>query len=43
MTLSQFLTQNNVAGARLEEHAILNGMQLTDNVAQGTLIKIIAE
>ena len=43
MTLSQFLAQNNVAGARLEEHAILNGMQLTDNVAQGTLIKIIAE
>ena len=43
MTLSQFLTQNNVLSARLEEHAILNGMQLTDNVAQGTLIKIIAE
>ena len=43
MTLSQFLAQNNVAGARLEEHAILNGMQLTDNVVQGTLIKIIAE
>jgi len=43
MTLSQFLAQNNVPGARLEEHAILNGMQLTDNVAQGTLIKVIAE
>lgn len=43
MTLSQFLTQNKVAGARLEEHAILNGMQLTDNLTQGTLIKIIAE
>ena len=43
MTLSQFLIQNNVAGARLEEHAILNGMQLTDNVTQGTLIKIIGE
>ena len=43
MTLSQFLAQNNVPGARLEEHAILNGMQLTDNLTQGTLIKIIAE
>ena len=43
ITLSQFLSQHNVPGARLEEHAILNGMQLTDNLAQGTLIKIIAE
>jgi len=43
MTLSKFLSQNNVPGARLEEHAILNGMQLTDNVPQGTLIKVIAE
>ncbi len=43
VTLSQFLAQHNVPGARLEEHAILNGMQLTDNLAQGTLIKIIAE
>jgi predicted Zn-dependent protease len=43
ITLSQFLAQHNVPGARLEEHAILNGMQLTDNLAQGTLIKIIAE
>jgi predicted Zn-dependent protease len=42
-TLSQFLVKNNVANARLEEHAILNGMQLTDNLGQGTLIKIIAE
>jgi predicted Zn-dependent protease len=43
MTLSQFLVQNKVAGTRLEEHAILNGMQLTDNLSLGTLIKIIAE
>lgn len=43
MTLSKFLSQNNVPGAKLEEHAILNGMQLTDNLVQGTLIKIIAE
>jgi predicted Zn-dependent protease len=43
IALSQFLAQHNVPGARLEEHAILNGMQLTDNLVQGTLIKIIAE
>jgi predicted Zn-dependent protease len=43
MTLSQFLVQNKVAGTKLEEHAILNGMQLTDNLSLGTLIKIIAE
>ena len=43
ITLSQFLAQHNVPGARLEEHAILNGMQLTDNLTQGTLVKIIAE
>ena len=43
MTLSQFLVQNNVAGAKLEEHAILNGLQLTDNLTNGTLIKIIGE
>jgi len=43
ITLSQFLAQHKVPGARLEEHAILNGMQLTDNLTQGTLVKIIAE
>lgn len=43
MTLSRFLSQNNVPGARLEEHAILNGIQLTDNLPQGTLIKVIGE
>ena len=43
ITLSQFLAQHGVPGAKLEEHAILNGMQLTDNLTQGTLIKIIAE
>jgi predicted Zn-dependent protease len=41
MSLSQFLRQQNVPDAKLEEHAILNGMKLTDNVAQGTLIKVI--
>ena len=43
MTLSKFLSQHNVPDAKLEEHAVLNGMQLTDNLVQGTLIKIIAE
>jgi predicted Zn-dependent protease len=43
ITLSQFLAQQKVPGARLEEHAILNGMQLTDNLTAGTLVKIIAE
>jgi predicted Zn-dependent protease len=43
MTLSKFLSQSNVPGARLEEHAILNGMQLTDNLAQGISIKVIGE
>jgi predicted Zn-dependent protease len=42
MTLAQFLNQQNIPQARQEEHAVLNGMKLTDNVAQGTLIKIIA-
>ena len=35
--------QQGGGGARLEEHAILNGMQLTDNLTQGTLVKVIAE
>lgn len=43
MSLSQFLTQNRVPGTRMEEHAILNGMALTDNLPAGTRIKIIAE
>lgn len=42
-SLSQALRNNNVAEKRLEEHAILNGMSLTDNVAAGTLIKVIQE
>ncbi|MBK5272086.1 MAG: M48 family metalloprotease [Bacteroidia bacterium] len=43
MTLSQFFRQYNLPDARFEEFAVLNGMKLTDNLAQGTLIKIIAE
>ncbi len=42
-TLAQVFRNNNVPEKRHEELAILNGMQLTDNVAAGTLIKIIAE
>jgi len=41
MTLSQFFRQQNVPETKMEEHAILNGMKLTDNVTQGTLIKVI--
>ncbi len=43
MALSQFLRQQNVSETRHEEHAILNGMKLTDNLAAGTLVKIIAQ
>ena len=43
MTLAQAFRQYNVPERRLEEFAILNGMKLTDNLTQGTLIKIIAE
>ena len=42
-TLAQALRQYNVPENRMEEFAILNGMMLTDNLAKGTLIKIIAE
>jgi predicted Zn-dependent protease len=43
MTLAQLFRQYNIPEARHEEFAILNGMKLTDNLPQGTLIKIIAE
>ena len=42
-TLEQALRSYNVPAKRLEEFSILNGMKLTDQVTQGTLIKIIAE
>ncbi len=42
-TLQQALKQFNVPDARMEELAILNGMKLTDNLAKGTLFKIIGE
>ena len=40
-TLEQALRNYNVNSNRLEEHAVLNGMKLSDRVAQGTMIKII--
>ena len=42
-TLSQALTANGVPGKRLEEEAILNGMQLTDRLPAGTLFKVIGQ
>ncbi len=40
-TLQQTLSRYNVPQDRMEEHAILNGMNLGDRVAQGGLIKVI--
>jgi predicted Zn-dependent protease len=42
-TLQQILRGFNTPDRRLEELAILNGMRLTDQVSQGTLIKIVAQ
>ncbi len=43
MTLSQALQRNNIKQDRLDEFAILNGMQLTDPVEKGTLIKVVSQ
>ena len=40
-TLEQALRSSSVTDKRLQELAILNGMQLTDRLAPGTMIKII--
>jgi predicted Zn-dependent protease len=40
-TLAQALRANSVPDKRLEELAILNGMQLTDKLNSGMLIKVI--
>ena len=40
MTLEQALRSYNVPQARLNEFAILNGMNLSDRLAQGTMIKV---
>lgn len=42
-SLQQILRGFNMSDKRLEELAILNGMRLTDQVSQGTLIKIVAQ
>lgn len=41
VSLQQALKAFKVAANRLEEHAILNGMELTDKVEKGMLIKVI--
>jgi predicted Zn-dependent protease len=41
-SLKQALSNYKVAESRMEELSILNGMQLSDQVQQGSLIKIIA-
>lgn len=42
-TLDQALRSFNVPSARLEELAILNGMNLNDRLTSGTLIKVIEQ
>lgn len=42
-TLQQALVSYNVPQNKLEEVSILNGMNLSDQVAQGSLIKVIAQ
>ena len=42
-TLSAALTANGVPSKRLEEEAILNGMQLSDRLPAGTLFKVIGQ
>ncbi|QEK52765.1 M48 family metalloprotease [Pedobacter aquae] len=41
VNLQQALKAFKVAANRLEEHAILNGMELTDKVEKGMLIKVV--
>lgn len=40
-TLQAALKKNGISGKRLEEFAILNGMQLNDQLAKGVLIKVV--
>ena len=40
-SLRNALQRAGIPGSRLEEFAILNGMQLTDQLSRGTLIKVI--
>ena len=43
ITLDQALRNHNVPSARMEEHAILNGMLLTDRLTSGMMIKVVGE
>jgi predicted Zn-dependent protease len=43
VTLEQALQSYKVPASRMEELAILNGMQLNQRIPQGTMIKIIDE
>jgi len=40
-TLSSVLSQYSVSGDDKQEHAVLNGMELSDQVSAGTLIKVV--
>ncbi len=42
-SLRSVLQANGVASDRLEEFAILNSMELNDNIASGTLIKVVGK
>lgn len=42
-TLKDALTANNIPNRRLDEFAILNGMELNDRVTQGTLLKVVTK
>ena len=42
-TLQAFLQQQRVPEARMREHAVLNGMDLEQNVSRGTLVKVISK
>lgn len=41
MTLDQAFNNYKVAASRKDEFAILNGMNLTDKLKAGTLIKVV--
>jgi predicted Zn-dependent protease len=42
-TLAQALRTNKIPDARMNEFAVLNGMQLTDQLPAGTMIKVISK
>jgi len=42
-TVQAFLQSNGVAASRMEELAIVNGVELTDNLTKGTLFKLVAK